>query len=197
MQDRYLYFESATERLEQSQARIEAQIGALLESQQRNHSRPESYSLDASSPEGRQTWMDLGRLLRANGITPAMIEQNRELLVRAMKTSLEEGSSPAQSYQTAPQSFEDDYDCQGNALSQQPMAKFSTSASTSLFGSAPVLGQTFSRAFLEGHNGAARSLDEEKNVQEGMKSLLKGMDTEEQADIGRDEEGEVIDMQDT
>ena len=93
---------SATERLEQSQARMESKIAALLESQQRDHDRPKSYSLDASSPEGRKTWMDLGRLLRAEGITPAMIEENRELLVRAMKTSLEEGVSPAQSYRTAP-----------------------------------------------------------------------------------------------
>ena len=210
LQDKYKHFktaterleqgqasvESATERLEQSQARIEAQIGALLESQQRNHSRPQSYSLYASSPEGRQTWMGLGRLLRAEGITPAMIEQNRGLLVRAMKTSLEEGFSPAQSYRTAPQSLEDDYDHMGNTQSRQSMAKSSTSASTSLLGSAPVLGATFSRAFLERHNGAARSLDKEQNVQEGIKSLLKGMDTEEQADIGKDEEGEAIDMQD-
>ena len=196
LQDEYIHLESATERLEQSQARIEAQIGALLESQQRNHSRTQSYSLDASSPEGRQTWMDLGRLLRAQSITPAMIEQNRELLVRAMKISLEEGFSPAQSYRTAPQSFEDDYDCMGNAQPQQLMEKSSTSASTSLLGSAPVLGATFSRAFLERHNGAARSLDKEQNVQEGMKSLLKGMDTKEQADIGKDEEGEAMNMQD-
>lgn len=210
MRDQYKYFKPATERLEQSQAsvelaterlersqaRIEAQIGALLESQQQNPSRTQSYSLDASSPEGRQTWMDLGRLLRAEGITPAMIEQNRELLVRAMKSSLEEGFSPAQSYRTAPQSFEDDYDRMGNAQPQQPMANSSNSASISLLGSAPVLGATFSKAFLERHNGAARSLDKEQNVQEGMKSLLKGMDTEEQADIGRDEEGEAIDMQD-
>ena len=175
---------------------MEAQMRALLESQQRNHSRPQSYSLDASSPEGRQTWMDLGRLLRAQGITPAMIEQNRELLVRAMKTSLEEECSPAQSYRTAPQSFEDDYDRRGNAQSQQLMAESSTSASTSLLGSAPVLGATFSRAFLERHNGAARSLDKEQNVKEGMKSLLKGMDTEERADFGNAEEGEAIDLQD-
>ena len=79
------FVESATERLEQSQARIEAQITALLESQQRDHGSAKSYSLDASSPEGRQTWMNLGRLLRAQGITPAMIEENRELLVRAMR----------------------------------------------------------------------------------------------------------------
>ena len=140
--------------------------------------------------------MDLGRRLRAEGITPAMIEQNRELLVRAMKSSLEEGFSPAQSYRTAPQSFEDDYDRMDNAQPQQSIAKSSTSASTSLLGSAPVLGATFSRAFLERHNGAARSLDKEQNVQEGMKSLLKGMDTEEQADTRKDEEGEAIDMQD-
>ena len=136
--------------------------------------------------------MDLGRLLRAEGITPAMIEQNRELLVRAMKSSLDEGFSPAQSYRTAPQSFEDDYDRMGNAQSQQSMAKSSTWASTGLLGSAPVLRATFSRAFLERNNGAARSLDKEQNVQKGMKSLLKGMDTEEQADIGKDEEGEAI-----
>lgn len=182
---------SATERLEQSQARMESKIAALLESQQRDHDRPKSYSLDASSPEGRKTWMDLGRLLRAEGITPAMIEENRELLVRAMKTSLEEGVSPAQSYRTAPQSFENDYDCMSIAEPRKSMAGPSASASISLLGSAPVLGATFSRAFLERHNGAARSLDKEQNIQDGMKSLLKGMDTEEQADVEKDEEGDA------
>ncbi len=136
--------------------------------------------------------MDLGRLLRAERITPAMIEENRELLVRAMKTTLEEGVSPAQSYRTAPQSFEDDYDCMSNAQSQRLMAGSSALASISLLGSAPVLGATFSEAFLERHNGAARSLDKEQNVQDGLKSLLKGMDTEEQEDDEKNEEGEDV-----
>ena len=189
-----MFVQSATERLEQSQARIEAQITALLEAQQRDHGRHKSYSLDASSPEGRQTWMNLGRLLRAEGITPAMIEENRELLVRAMKTSLEEDVSPAQSYRTAPQSIEDDYDSLGIAQSRQSMAGPSTSAAISL-GTAPVLGATFSKAFLERHNGAVRSLDKEQNVQDGMESLLKGMNTEEQAGVEKDEEGDAIDIE--
>ena len=196
LEKNHIFIESATERLEQGQARIEAQIRTLLESQHRDHGRPKSYSLDASSPEGRQTWMNLGRLLRAEGITPAMIEENRELLVRVMKTSLEEGVSPTQSYRTAPQSFENDYDCMSNAQSQRSMAGSSASASMSLLGSAPVLGATFSRAFLERHNGAASSLDKEQNVQDGMKSLLNGMDTEEQADDEKDEEGDAIDVED-
>ena len=196
LEETHTSVESATERLEQSQARIEAQIKALLESQQRDHGQPKSYSLDASSPEGRQTWMNLGRLLRAEGITPAMIEENRDLLVRAMKTSLEESISPTQSYRTAPQSFEDDYECMNIARPRQSMARSSASASTSLLGSAPVLGATFSKAFLERHNGAARSLDKEQNVQDGMKSLLKGMDTEEQADVEKDEEGDAINVED-
>ena len=191
MEDNQILVESATERLEQSQARIESKITALLESQQRGHARPKSYSLDASSPEGQKTWMDLGRLLRAEGITPAMIEENRELFVRAMKTSLEEGVSPAQSYRTAPQSFENDYVCMSIAESPQSIAGPSAPASMSLLGSAPVLGATFSRAFLERHHGAARSLDKEQNIQDGMKSLLKGMDTEDQADVEKDEEGDA------
>ena len=190
------FVESATERLEQSQARIEAQITALLESQQRDQGSAMSYSLDASSPEGRQTWMNLGRLLRAQGITPAMIEENRELLVRAMKTSLEEGVSPAESYRTAHQSFEDDCDSMRIAQSPQSMAGPSASSSISLLGSAPVLGATFSRAFLERHNGAVRSPDKERNLQDGMKSLLKGMDTEEQSDVEKIEEGDAIDVED-
>ena len=195
LESSHIFVESATERLEQSQARIEAQITALLESQQRDHGRHKSYSLNASSPEGRQTWMNLGRLLRAEGITPAMIEENRELLVRAMKTSLEEDVSPPQSYRTAPQSVEDDYDSLSIAQSRQSMAGPSTSVEISL-GTAPVLGATFSKAFLERHNGAVRSLDKEQNVQEGMKSLLKGMDTEEQSDVEKDEGGNGIDVED-
>ncbi len=194
VENNQIFIESATERLEQSQARIEAQITALLESQRPDRDRPKSYSLNASSPEGRQTWMNLGRLLRAEGITPAMIEENRELLIRAMKTSVEAGFSPAQSYRTAPQSFEDDNDCMSNARSPQSIAGPSASASTSLLGSAPVLGATFPRAFLERHNGGASSLDKEQNVQDGMKSLLKGMDTEEQPDIEKDEQGNAIDV---
>ena len=76
------------------------------------------------------------------------------------------------------------------------MVGHSASSSISLLGSAPVLGATFSRAFLERHNGAVRSLDKEQNVQDGMKSLLKGMDTEEQSDVKKIEEGDEIDVED-
>ena len=141
--------------------------------------------------------MNLGRLLRAQGISPAMIEENRELLVRAMKTSLEEGVSPAQSYRNAPRSFEDDWGSMRNAQSPQSIAGPSASSSISVLSSAPVLGATFSRAFLERHHGEVRSLDKEQNVQDGMKSLLKGMDTDEQSDVKKIAEGDAIAVEDT
>ncbi|KAM0795330.1 hypothetical protein BDR22DRAFT_615181 [Usnea florida] len=97
-----LQFESLSDRLETSQSRIEAQLQAILTNQQRTRTPILSQSLDASSPEGRQTWMELGRLLRDEGITPAMIRENRELLVNAMKSTLK-AESVLESYVTAPE----------------------------------------------------------------------------------------------
>lgn len=133
-----------------------------------------SQSLDASSPEGRETWMSLGRLLRAEGITPAMIKQNRDVLITAMKTTLQrdEPSNTPQSYYTACESLSSHHRTFTDPGSSRSFAQ----ASLSILGSAPPRGPTFTDDFLKRKSGAARSLDQDANVQDGLQSLLQGMD---------------------
>jgi len=85
---------SAQERLEESQSRIEVQLKEILGSRRQGIPFMRN-SLDASSPEGHQTWMNLGRTLREEGITPRMIKKNQNLLIRAMKDTLCNKASPS------------------------------------------------------------------------------------------------------
>ena len=178
--------DSISDRLDTYQTRIESQLQAILANQQSSKTPIMSQSLDASSPEGRQTWMELGRLLRDEGITPAMIQKNRGLLLNAMKNTLRHetlsaGSTP-QSYATAPE-----YHAENNTttlsvtqprnLSHQGLP--SVSSAMSLLGSAPPRSSGFTEVFLERQNGAASSLDQEPNVNNGMQSLLQGMTCDE------------------
>ena len=171
-----LQLESLSNRLETSQSRIEAQLQAILTNQQRTRTPILSQSLDASSPEGRQTWMELGRLLRDEGITPAMIRENRELLVNAMKSTLQVESVP-ESYVTAPE-----YNSHYCSLSDPEPTNLSLGdfpavfSSVSLLGSAPPRSASFTAAFLERHSSAPGSLNQKQNVDNGMRSLLHGMD---------------------
>ena len=171
-----LQFESLSDRLETSQRRIEAQLQAILTNQQRTRTPILSQSLDASSPEGRQTWMELGRLLRGEGITPAMIRANRELLVNAMKSTLKAESVP-ESYVTAPEYKLNSYPLsvtESRNSSHQDLA--SAFSSISLLGSAPPRSAGFTDAFLERQSSAPDSLNQKQNVDNGMQSLLQGMD---------------------
>ena len=174
-----LQFESLSDRLETSQSRIEAQLQAILTNQQRTRTPILSQSLDASSPEGRQTWMELGRLLRDEGITPAMIRDNRELLVNAMKSTLKAESVP-ESYVTAPEYHLNSYPLsvtESRNLSHQDFA--SAFSSISLLGSAPPRSAGFTDAFLERQSSAPGSLNKKQNVDNGMQSLLRGMNGED------------------
>ena len=94
---------SAASALQESQIRIENQLQQILEVQSRHSNPVLSGSLDVSSPEGRQTWMELGRLLREEGITPNIISKNKGLLIQAMKKSIKNlsDSPDAASYKTA------------------------------------------------------------------------------------------------
>jgi len=118
--------------------------------------------------------MNLGRLLRAEGITPAIIKQNGGILVKAMKTTLQgdEPSNTPQSYHTACESFSNHY----RTFTDPSISRSCAQASLSLLSSAPPCGPTFTNEFLERHNGAARSLDQDTNVQDGLQSLMQGMD---------------------
>ena len=154
--------ESGQDRLEESQARIESQIREILASRKRQATPLLSNSLDASSPEGRQTWMNLGRTLRKEGITPGMIEKNQSLLVRALKDtlgraaplteSIDESYKTAREYHISPQQD-----------------------STPLLGSAPPSVATFSFEFLQRHKTNPNPIDHDENIASGISSLMEGM----------------------
>ena len=177
-------------RMEQSQARMESQLQSILASQQLRGSPISSQNLNTSSPEGRETWMNLGRLLRAEGITPAIIQQNRDVLIRAMKITLQAShpSSFPESYHTAHESFSYRY----RSFTGSSNSHLSFHSSTSILGSAPILGATFTDEFLDRHR-VTNSLDKETNVEDGIRSLLNGMTAQENDEGGsRAEDSSII-----
>lgn len=171
IQESQLKLESASSRLEQSQARLEIRLQQIVEAQSRHSSPTISGSLDASSPAGRQTWMELGRLLRDEGITPSIISGNKRLLIETMKKALKDAvaaSEPASfstalEYQTPP--------------SAQGSWKPGThpDASVGLFGSAPAPERSFFLRSPAPNINPSVLLDQEENVAGGIQSLLKGM----------------------
>lgn len=175
MEESQARVEESQTRMERSQTSMQRQLQSILAYQQRRESPVLSQSLDASSPEGRETWMNLGRLLRAEGITPAMIKQNRDILVKAIRITLQEDmpSSSPDSYRTAFESFSDHQRSLTNLGSNRPSSK----ASLNILGSAPPRSATFTDEFLDRHRGGARSLDQAANIEDGMQSLLQGMET--------------------
>ena len=158
-----------------------------------------AHSLDASSPEGRQTWMELGRLLRDEGITPAMIQKNRGLLVNAMKTTLKDETTLAESipesYATAPEHHSASVTTSSVTQTRNASCPGLSSVSSpmSLLGSAPPRSAGFADAFLERQHGPAGSLDEQENVNNGMQSLLQGMNREESSE--EDEQDDIGDIE--
>ena len=103
--------------------------------------------LDVYSPEGHQTWMELERLLRDEGITPAMMKESRELLVNAMKSTLKNevwAESVPESYTTAPEYNSDNY-----ALSAPNRDTYRTETSLLPY---------FRKVFLGLHHLAAQTL---------------------------------------
>ena len=194
--------EAASERLEKKQFQMEEQLRTILASKCRHGASLSSDSLDASSPEGRETWMNLGRLLRKEGITPIMIKQNRDVLVKAMKTSLDVGYSPStpESYQTALESLSD-FDRRSSIKDRRNIPSDDTfspqQSSIGLLGSAPPRGATFTDDFLRRQKGPARSLDQKQNVEEGMQSLLQGMGLNNfDADVEENEIEDAVNLDD-
>lgn len=170
---------------------METQLQKILVSQQRQKTPLLSQSLDASSPEGRETWMSLGRLLRAEGITPKMIKQNRDILVNAMKLTLHEEppSSAPESYRTAFESFSEEDASSSRDRRKVEDPRSIISSSTDLFSSAPVRGATFTDAFLRRPTVKAHSLDQQDNLEDGMRSLLQGMGADNVGARDEDEKG--------
>ena len=156
-------------RLEDSQSRIERQLKELLASDRRRSSRLVSRSLDASSPEGRGTWMMLGRLLRDEGITPKDIKAHKDKLVLAMKNAMaplsQEGASLS-SYHTA---------TEGSYATRQDNVDFAACQITTL-SSKPREGSYFPPSIADRAHGIPGAWTEDDNVEKGMRSLLDGMD---------------------
>ena len=183
--DHALQLDSISDRLNTSQARIESQLQTILANQQSSKTPITSQSLDASSPEGRQTWMELGRLLRDEGITPAMVQENRGLLIYAMKTTLKNktllAESIPQSYVTAPE-YHTDTNTPSSVNQPRSLPDLGlppVSFPMSLLGSAPPRSSGFTDAFLERQKGEASPLDQKPNVDDGMQSLLQGMNRDD------------------
>jgi len=167
---------STASALQDSQARIERQLQEILEVQSRYSKPVLSGSLDASSPEGRQTWMELGRLLREEGITPNVITKNKGLLIQAMKKSIQDlnDSPDASSYRTALE-----YQSFYSSARQSLRPQHSLSDSMNLFSSAPTLGATFPEHLMArsgpGPQSVPRYLEHEENIDDGIQSLVGGM----------------------
>ena len=163
--------DSSSSRLEQSQTRIERQLQQILEARSRHTSPLISKSMDASSPDGRQTWMELGRLLRDEGITPEVISDNKSLLVKTMKKALENSvvSSQAASFSTAQefQSCRSERDLRSDAIL--------SNASMHLLGSSPRPDKTFLDRFQVPRDKCSESLERKENIDDGMKILIKSM----------------------
>lgn len=170
-------FEAASERSSAKLENHEFMLQSFLAAQQRQERPILSQSLDTSSPEGRETWKELRRLLDREGIQPAMIKQNRGIVVKAIKTALQENDllSNSESYHTAFESFSSHHRTLTNPSSSRPPAQ----ASLSLLSSAPPRAPTFSDEFLERHHGAARSIEQDTNIQGGLEFLLEGMEAVE------------------
>ncbi|KAL9628459.1 MAG: hypothetical protein Q9164_007268, partial [Protoblastenia rupestris] len=102
--------ELSADRLEISQARIEARLQEVLASQQQVQTLLSSENLDPFNTEGRMTWLELGKVFHREGFEPSMIWDNRDLLLNFMKeqmtiktTRSESPKSDTASYQTAPE----------------------------------------------------------------------------------------------
>ena len=201
--DHALQLDSVSERFDKSQARIESQLQAILANQQRSKTPILSQSLDASSPEGRQTWMELGRLLRDEGITPAMIQDNRGLLIDAMKNTLRNktplAESASESYATAPEyQVDSDTTRASQPRNRSHLDLSAVSYPMSLLGSAPPRCSGFTDAFLARQKDAESPLDQNQNVHDGMQSLLQSMkdgDHTKESELGDNDNFESGDIE--
>ena len=140
----------------------------------------------------------MGRLFRDEGITPAMIQKNRGLLVNAMKTILNNNESDLaesipRSYATAPE-YPVDNSITSSVTHPRNASRLdlpSVSSPLSLLGSAPPQSAGFTDAFLERQHGATSSLDQIQNVDDGMQSLLRGMSSK-QLSVYTEDDSEYI-----
>ena len=165
--------EMASSRIEESHTRLEKQLQQLIQTQSRHQSLILSGSVDASSREGRHTWMELGMLLREEGIPPGVILDNKHLLITTMKKALEVNIvlSGASSFCTAlefqsPSSIRE-------FRRNEPQAD----VSLSLLSSAPAKNESFFDRSMASQTRPVSFLDQHGNVDESMQSLIEGMES--------------------
>lgn len=130
--------------------------------------------------------MNLGRLLRTEGITPQIIKENRELLIKSMKITLENKglSSGTSSYHTAFESISarsTNSTISETALLNSGASSRSKVSSKQILGSALPSRATFTDEFLARHRGPEGLLDMRDNIDDGLQTLLAGMGADQDA----------------
>lgn len=183
---------ATSNRIEQYQHRIEDQLREILTNQNRQECPLMSHSLDASSPEGRQTWMMLGRLLREEGISPSMIKKHRDGLVNAMKSTIKQlATSDPDSFHTAHEFLATSSTDHITYASKDRDGLASPCESISILSSAPNREAFFPASFAEKRSLGTGSLNQQDNVEVGMETLFTGMQTVDYDD-GTDMEIETV-----
>ena len=117
--------------------------------------------------------MELGRLLRDEGISPGVIRDNNGLLILTMKKALEENIalSEASSFRTALE-FQSPSSIRASRRNE-PQAD----VSLSLLGSAPAKNESLFDRSMASQTRPVSFLDRNGNVNEGMQSLIEGMES--------------------
>ena len=164
-------------RLEDSQSRIERRLDALLAFDRRRWSPLVSRTLDASSPEGRDTWMMLGRQLRDEGIAPKDIKAHKDGLVLAMKNAMadltQNANSPS-SYHTA----------LGSSFTTRQRTPIESTRMMPTLSSKPREAGFLSPSFAEDRTpDVPGAWQEQSNVDGGIASLLYGMESSDEIEI--------------
>ena len=184
------HLEKASDRIEQSQHRLEQQMQEILFAQQ--HYRPPIVckSLNASSPDGRLTWMELGRLMRDEGISPEQIRKHPSELVSAMKATLAKLSQASVSTASFCTAREGSFGSMDGVL--DPSCK--TFTSTCMLSSKPRAGSLFPDYLSDEQHQADSVWEDDDNIDRGISSLLKGMEIENS--ISKEERPESFEFED-
>ncbi|KAG8528266.1 uncharacterized protein KY384_007183 [Bacidia gigantensis] len=154
---------------------MEQQLQDILASLNQDQSLILSQSLDASSPEGRDTWMMLGKRLKVEGITSKQIQKHSIELVNAIKTTIGQLSSP-ESYETAPEYFGRSHEMPHSVTTSVP------DGSIASFGSGPQRGALFPSQLTANVDFRSKDWTAESNIQCGVTSLLRGLESRDTED---------------
>ena len=166
----------------QSQSTMQQQLQEIIASNRRRSSPFIAQSLDASSPEGRETWMMLGRLLRDEGITPSQIRAHRGELVTAMKATMaafsQASNSPSSFYTAAETDYVSLDDTIGDATCNGDQI--------AVLSSKPREGSYFPSSLTDVARSVPGAWEEVGNIHIGVSSLLEGMEISDEVSEERD-----------